>query len=260
MKERPGFDLFDAIMNRRTTRVFTQEPVEFERIAEIIQAGMEAPSSGNLQNWKFIIVTENSLLRELYNHTLEQEVFMTAPVGVIVCSDDATAEKHFGLRGKRLYSIQNCAACIQNMLLAATSFGLGSCWIGAFDEEKVDQMFNIPRGIRAQAVVLFGHPESEPEPKERKEIFHLLCFNEYGERVRRPHLILRDYSTEWAKRIEHAKEVATRQKQKIPNKEEMKEQITVVSKKSKDFFEEARKKVGKRLDALKDEEKKKRKK
>lgn len=258
MDGKPEFDLFEAIMNRRTTRNFTSQAIEFERVAEIIQAGMEAPSSGNLQNWRFIVVTEKDKLREMYHHSLEQEGFNTAPIGVIVCSDDKTAENFYGLRGKRLYTIQNCAACIQNMLLAAEAFGIGACWVGAFDEEKVDMIFNIPKGIRAQAFLLFGYADEEPEPKERKEIQHVLYFNKYGETIRRPHLVLRDYSEEWARRIEEQKQSMAQKQQKMPSKEEMQEQLAKASEQTKDFFEEARKKVTEKLDSLKDEEKAKR--
>lgn len=242
----PETGLFEAILNRRTCHRFTDQAVEFEKIAQCIQAGMEAPSSGNLQNWQFIIITEKEKLRALYNHTMEQEVFMNAPMGVIVCSDDDIAQKYYGLRGKRLYAVQNCAACIENMLLAAQAFGLGATWIGAFDEEKVDMMFQIPEHVRAQAIILFGYPENDPTPKERKEISHLVFFNKYGERLKQPHIMMRDYSEEWRIRITEFKHRMEKIKMKFPKEE--------LAEKSTQFFDNAKTRLDKALENLKDEE------
>lgn len=249
----PDINLFDAIVHRRTCRQFSSEPVEFEKIAQVIQAGMFAPSAGNQQNWQFIVVTDKEKLRSLYDHTLEQDVFHTAQIGVIICSDDGSAERYYGLRGKRLYTIQNCAACIQNMLLAAHSFNLGACWIGAFDEEKVDLMFSIPGNVRAQAIILFGYPDYEAEPKETKDISHLTFFNKYGERVKKPHLIFRDYSVEWEQRINAFKE---RARLAAPSFNIPKEKREEISKKSREFFDDAKRKLDEALDNLKDESKK----
>ncbi|MBR9703177.1 nitroreductase family protein [Candidatus Woesearchaeota archaeon] len=245
--EFPETGLFEAILNRRTCRRFTDQAVEFEKVAQCIQAGMEAPSAGNLQNWQFIIITDKEKLHALYNHTMEQEVFMTASIGVLVCSDDDIAQKYYGLRGKRLYAVQNCAACIENMLLAAQAFGLGACWVGAFDEEKVDMMFQIPSHVRAQAIILFGYPEKEPSPKERKQIDHLVFFNKYGERLKRPHLMMRDYSEEWRIRINDMRRRLEKVKKKFPSTD-------AVSEKSKDFFDNARGRLDKAMTNLKDED------
>lgn len=249
----PDINLFDAMQKRKTTTSFTQQAVEFEKIAQIIQAGMLAPSAGNLQNWQFIVVTEKGLLRELFHHTLEQEVFMTAPIGVIVCADVDLAEKFYGLRGKRLYLIQDCAACIENMLLTAEAFDLGACWVGAFDEEKVASMFGIPKNVRAQAIILFGYPESEPERKEKKRIDYLVYFNRYGQRIEKPHLVLRDYSSEWKLRSHDIKEKLSTAKPLV--KEETKQKIVETT---KNTFAQTQEKLKNALSSLKDEEKMKR--
>jgi len=243
--------LLDAIINRRTCKEFSDEPVEFDTIAQIIQAGAHAPSAGDLQNWKFIVITENKLLRQLYNHTMEQDVFNTAPIGVIVCSDTESAQRYFGLRGKRLYSVQECGACIQNMLLAAEAFNLGSCWVGAFDEEKIASMFSIPDEVRAQAIILFGHPAYEPDEKKMKRTEDLIYFNKWNERVEKPHLMMRDYSKEWKIRAEQFKEKTSKQAKKIDT-QEIKEKVSDNTKK---FYTQAQERLNKALESLKDEEK-----
>ena len=250
MPEDRSMSVFGAILKRRTCRKFASQPVELEKIFEIITAGTHAPSSGNLQNWSFVIVTEKPKIRALYHHTLEQEAFMSAPVAVIVCGDNDIAEKYYGLRGKRLYTIQNCAACIENMLLAAETLGIGACWIGAFDEEKIDAMFTIPATVRAQAILLLGYSEDEPEPKEQKRIENLVYFNTYGQTLKKPYLVYRDYSKEWELQLAQLKQkwADVKRETNLPSP-------TIAKEKTEEFFKETSKKVGRFVENLKDEEK-----
>jgi len=198
-------DVFWAIAARRSYTRFLPPPVEMDKILQITQAGALAPSSGNLQNWSFIIVTDLDRIRELYHHSLDQEPFLSATAAVIVVGDEESAYRLYGVRGKKLYTIQNCAAAIQNMLLAATALGVGSVWIGAFDEDKVATLFDIPPSARPQAIILIGYPEAEPEPKERKPLDTLVYFNAWGNRVQRPHLVMYDWATEWRLQAQKAK-------------------------------------------------------
>ena len=247
----PEMNLFDAILHRRTCKAFTSEPVEFEKVAQVLEAGMHAPSSGNLQNWQFIVVTEKPKIRELYHHTLEQDVFNTAPLAIIVCSDDDTAHKYYGLRGKRLYSVQNCAACIQNMLLSAHAFGLGGCWVGAFDEEKVDSMFNIPQHIRAQAIILLGYSDEEPGHKDVKDSSFVTFFNEHGTKVAKEHLVIRDVSVEWEHQIAEMKDAWARKREE--NKGQLAEKGKEAAQKSKEVIDKSKEKLTKAYKSLKKE-------
>lgn len=200
-------NIFTVIANRRTIKRFAPHPVEMDKVLQIIQAGALAPSSGNMQNWNFVVITDIDKIRELYHHTLDQEPFLSAMAAVIVCGDVEYAHSMYGMRGKRLYTIQNCAASIQNMLLAAHAIGVGSCWIGAFDEDKVATMFNIPsHRHRPQAIILLGYAAEEPEPKTTKPLADLVFFNMFGNRVLRPHLIFYDWATEWRKQAKNVKE------------------------------------------------------
>lgn len=218
-------DLFAVIAGRRSVKRFTPQPVEMDKILQVIQAGSLAPSSGNIQNWSFLIVTDTDKIRELYHHTLDQEPFLSAMAAVIVCGDVEYAHSMYGMRGKRLYTVQNCAAAIQNMLLAAHAVGLGACWIGAFDEDKVAVMFNIPsHRHRPQAILLFGYPAEEPDPKERKPLQDIVFFNKFGNKVLRPHLVFFDWATEWRNQARNVKEHAVAGWHRLrPKREERKE-------------------------------------
>ncbi len=158
-------DAYECIKTRRSTRNFLEIPVEWDKIGTVVDAGRSAPTAGNLQNWKFIIVLNPGTRKALADASLEQHWMAKAPAHIIICSEPAKAKKFYGIRGERLYSVQNCAAAVQNMLLAANCVGLGSCWVGAFDEERVSRVLGIPDYARPQAIVVLGYAaEKAPVP------------------------------------------------------------------------------------------------
>ncbi|MBR9700777.1 hypothetical protein GOV11_02840 [Candidatus Woesearchaeota archaeon] len=245
-------DVFQTMASRRTTRRFMPKPVEMDKLLQVVQAGVLAPSSGNIQNWGFTIVTDQEKIREMYPLTLEQEPLLTAPAAIIVTGDIEHSHTMYGLRGKRLYTIQNCAAAIENMLLAAEGLNLGACWIGAFDEDKISDLFEIPQDTqRAQAIILFGYPAASPEPKETKDLECFVFFNKFGNKVQRPHLVFYDWATEWRlqgqKLKAHAQNIVEKGKQKREERKESQEEP------GEPALEQARNRMKGMFDSLKKE-------
>lgn len=198
-------DIFEAIQKRRSIRSYIEKPVEFEKIATIIEAGHLAPNAGNVQEWKFLLVTEKEKIKQVANYCLEQYWIASAPVLIIICCDPNKQEVQYGLRGVRLYSIQDSACAAENMLLAATGLGLGSCWIGAFDEEKIKEIFNIPKQIRVQSVLTFGYSNELPTQQDRSSLESMTYFNEYGMRIENINRYLREFSLEWQRMANETK-------------------------------------------------------
>ncbi|MFC1647966.1 nitroreductase family protein [Nanoarchaeota archaeon] len=199
-------DVIECIKTRRTIHKYTKQPVEFDKLMACIEAGMNAPSSGNIQNWMFVVTLDKKKIHtSLCDACLGQECLTSAQAVIILCADEDMAERHYGLRGKRLYSIQNCAANIQNMLLCAHALGLGAAWIGAFDEDHVKRLFAMPECARPQAVLTFGYPAEKPPPKRMRHIDDLTRWESYSMRYKDAHRSLRDFSVEWEKQIEEAK-------------------------------------------------------
>ena len=160
-------ELLECIKTRRSVRKFLDIPVEWDKVGAVADAGRSAPTAGNLQNWKFIIVLDKEKRKAIAEACLKQFWMEKAPVMIVVCSEPEKAKKFYGIRGERLYSIQNCAAAVQNMLLTAHSLGLGSCWVGAFDEDMLKRALGIPEYVRPQAVVPLGYPaEKVPTPMQ----------------------------------------------------------------------------------------------
>lgn len=192
-------ETLEAINQRRSIRKYLDKPVEFEKITTIIDAARKAPSAGNLQDWGFVIVTEKDLIRQVASYSVEQYWIQTAPALIVVCGFPEKHEMYYGLRGKRLYNVQDCAAAIQNILLSATDVGLGTCWVGAFEEDKIRALFAIPPDVRPQAIITLGYSDDAPQERSLMPIENITFFNRYGMKVERLHIVLRDYSVEWQK-------------------------------------------------------------
>jgi nitroreductase len=205
----------EVINARRSIRRYLDRPVEFEKLTTIMDSAIKAPSAGNLQDWRFIIVTDKTLIKQVANYSIEQYWIQSAPALIVVCSIPEKHEMYYGLRGKRLYNIQDCAASIQNILLTSTELGLGSCWIGAFEEEKIRALFAIPTEVRPQAIITLGYSDETPKDRQLLPIENMVFFNRYGSKVEKLHIVLRDYSVEWQNQKENFRHATKRHLKRI---------------------------------------------
>ena len=218
-------DTFECIKTRRSIRKYLDKPVPWDDIHAVVEAAMYAPSAGNLQNWKFIILLERGLKKKIAEAALQQYWIEAAPVVIVVCAEPGKAERYYGVRGERLYTIQNCAAAIENMLLAANARGLGSCWVGAFEEDAVTRALSIPEneGIRPQAILTFGYPDEKPEMPRRFTIETLLYFNKWRGVMKSVPLYLGYWGESLKKNLkEKGEEIVEKVKKKIEKAKEKK--------------------------------------
>jgi nitroreductase len=174
-------EIKEAIRTRRSIRRYLKKPVDDKLIAEILDTARFTPSSGNIQNWRFIVVKDTEKIKELTIAALNQSWMNQAPVHIIVCNDLTNIKRLYKERGEKLYSIQNCAAAVQNILLAAYSLGIGSCWVGAFDKEGVKRILKIPDGIEPEAIITLGYSFDKIfQIPHRHELHELTFFEEWG--------------------------------------------------------------------------------
>jgi len=178
--------IIDLIKDRRSIREYVKRDIPYEDILEIIEAARWAPSSGNLQNWYFVIVKNRENIEKIAKAT-RQEFVKDANTIIVVCSDDKLVESIYGERGK-MYAIQNVAAAIQNMLLVATEKGIGTCWIGAFDEDMVKEIVGIPKDISVHALITLGYYSRKPNPPKRKDLGEIVFFEKWGNKKYKPSL------------------------------------------------------------------------
>jgi len=173
----------EIIANRRSIRKYTQIPVDKNLWGQIVVAGTHAPSCGNLQNWKVIVITNPQTKKKIVQAAFHQVWIEQAPVIIVICSDDKLVHQFYGTRGQRLYAVQNTAAMAQNMLLKATELGLGSCWISAFDEERLKVALSIPSNIRPQSIITIGYADETVPAPTLRDPHDFLFFETYGNRL-----------------------------------------------------------------------------
>jgi len=155
-------DLFEAIKGRRSIRSFKQTPIPEEIINKILEAACWAPSAGNLQSWEFILIKDEETKKKLCDAALGQCFIQEAPLTIVVCANQKRSSSRYGSRGANLYSICDASAAIQNILLSAYALGLGTCWIGAFYEDEVSRILELPEGIKPIAIIPIGYPNEKP--------------------------------------------------------------------------------------------------
>ena len=172
------------LFSRRCVRAYEKRIVEFEKLTNILDAGRLAPSAGNVQDWKFIVVTDEEKLDQLNNAAIEQDWINSAPLAIIICSEPIKEERMYGVRGKDLYSVQNASCAAENMLLAAHAQGLGGCWIGAFDEITIRDLFKIPETVIPRTILTFGYPAEKIWDKPKFSLYDVTFFNVWNNKVK----------------------------------------------------------------------------
>lgn len=158
----------EVLAARRSVRHFnTKRDVTEEDVVALLEAAVVAPSAGNIQPWRFTVV-RSAEARERLASAMHQRWAAAAPVVIVVSSDPRPCYARYSDRGEGLYSIQDTAAAVENILLAAVDRGLASCWIGAFAEEAVRDAIGLKAPIRPIAVLPVGYSaESATRPQRR---------------------------------------------------------------------------------------------
>ena len=219
-------DVFDCIRTRRSIRKYKAEQVPWELVVEILQAGKYAPFAGNIFNVKFIVVKSEAKRKAIAEASVQQYWMQDAPIHIVIAGEPEKAERYYGTRGTRLYTIQGAAAAIENMLLTAHSLGLGSCWVGAFDEEEVRRICNMPEHVNVQGIVTIGYADENPTMPPKYRIEHAMFFEKWWGRIEGPKTGLGYWSpyikhavTQTHKSIKkHSKKLVEKVKEKLKKK------------------------------------------
>ncbi len=159
-------DILEIIKNRRSVRSFQKKEIPEEVVEKLIEALIWAPSAGNLQSRKFYFIFDQKIKEGLLKTALRQGFIAQAPLVIVGCADEKIASR-YGERGQNLFSICDVSASIQNLMLLAYSEGLGTCWVGAFDEKEVSKVLNLPGNLRPIIILPVGYPSEKPKAPSR---------------------------------------------------------------------------------------------
>lgn len=169
-------DVFEAIRGRRSFRSYTDTKVEEEKIQKILDAGRLAPSAKNRQEWKFIVVTDARKRQSLAQAANGQTFVGQAPVVLVACATETRAVMPCG---QPAYTVDTSIA-FAFMLLQAFELGLGTCWIGAFREEEVKKILDIPPDVRVVAMSPLGYPSHPLPARPRKSLEEIVRFESFA--------------------------------------------------------------------------------
>lgn len=170
-------DVFECMRDSHSVRQFKPEPISDEMITKLLQAANWAPSAGNLQPWYLYVVKDEELKHKVAEVCNNQSQVEEAPVLIAVLADPAKSNEKYGERGAQLYCLQDSAAAAQNILLAAEALGLGACWVGAFDEVRLQTILEAAPRLRAVAILCIGKSDEDvPEIKERRRVAEIAKF------------------------------------------------------------------------------------
>lgn len=170
-------DIFQVIQERRSIRKYTDTPVEQEKIEQILDAARLAPSWKNMQCWRFLVIrdpAERAALSDTFPaDNPGKKAIATAPVAILVCADPQQS----GVENGIAYYIADAAIAFEHLCLSAHALGLGTCWMGWYDEATIKRHFKIPAPLRVVGVTPLGYPDQKPKARPRKELAEIAFFD-----------------------------------------------------------------------------------
>ncbi len=161
-------EFFDVIEKRRSIRKFKNKKIEEEKIRKLLEAVNRAPSAGNLQSYEIILVETQKRKEKLVNAAYGQEFIKEAPLVLVFCANFKRAWR-YGEKGK-FYSQQDATIAASYAQLAATALGLGSVWVGSFDEDEVRKVIEASKDLKPVAILPIGYPAEKPLKTSRRKI------------------------------------------------------------------------------------------
>ncbi len=164
---------FQELINKRySVRAYKSEPVEDEKLEQVLDAARLAPTASNRQPFQFIVIHtagREAELRRIYR----ADWFCKAPLVICACSVPSQA---WSRMDKKNYGEVDVTIAMDHLILAATALGLGTCWIAAFDPEAAREVLGLPEGVEPVVFTPLGHPADQPGAKRRKPLSELVRY------------------------------------------------------------------------------------
>jgi len=170
--------VLEVIKARGSIRSYRDKPIPKQILLDILEAARMAQSAANCQPWEFIVVTDEGIKKKLAQAASNQS-FVGEAAAVIVClarpEDSASVGPFEGF-------LIDLTIAIENMVLTAWDLGVGSCWIGAYNEGKVKELLDVPRSLRVVSLLTLGYPDERAGPKYRKDLNEIIHYERYGQK------------------------------------------------------------------------------
>ncbi len=169
-------DFWDVLNKRYSVRQYLEKPVEPDKLARVLEAARVAPSGSNRQPWKLVVVRDELLRRQMVEACCDQKFIGQAPVVIAGVGTMPQRIMHCDVPGDPV----DVAIAMEHVALAAANEGLGTCWIGAFHQDKVRAVLGIPATCKVIEVMVLGYPADRQGPRTRKTIDELVAFDRWA--------------------------------------------------------------------------------
>ena len=164
-----------VISDRRSIRAYQDKPVEEEKLNLILEAARMAPSARNRQEWHFIVVKDRETRARISKAANNRQFIGEAPVIIAACATEAEYVMSCG----QLAGTVDTSIALSFLVLQAHELGLGTCWLGAYNETEVKEILGIPPHVRVIAMTPLGYPAEAPEAKLRKPLAEIVSYDRY---------------------------------------------------------------------------------
>jgi nitroreductase len=168
-------DFYEVVDQRYSVRNYKPDPVPNESIVKILEAAQAAPSWANKQGVHYVVVTDPDRVKAM-SKTIGQGWTSTAPAFVVAISSPQWSGSKNGMQ----YFMLDTGIAFEHLVLAATAEGLGTCWIGAFPEEVVKKVLDVPKNLKVVAITPLGFPDDSPRERSRKPLDEIAFYDSYG--------------------------------------------------------------------------------
>ncbi len=169
--------VLDVIQKRQSVRKYKEDPIPEKALMRVLEAARLAPSGSNIQPWKFIIVKDKALKEKLAQASAGQFFMAEAPIIIVGCGFPDKCYAHMG-RYMKSWSVDVTIA-LEHLILQAQEEGLGTCWIGSFEEEEVKAILNIPENVKVLALTPLGYPDEIPRFRRRKSLDEIIAYDRF---------------------------------------------------------------------------------
>ncbi|MFZ5354725.1 MAG: nitroreductase family protein [Bacillota bacterium] len=173
-------DFNQVVQTRKSVKRFKSEDIPENKLESMLNAARVAPSWGNRQCWKFVLVRKQDIKKKIAEAMLpENSAHMgveQAPLIIVVCAEPESSAKS----NNQEYYLVDSAIAMDHLILAAHNEGLGTCWVGKFDENKIKQLLKIPEHYRVVALTPVGYPDESPDTESRRTINEIGYLDGWG--------------------------------------------------------------------------------
>lgn len=171
-------DFEEVIEKRYSVRKYKPDTVPMDVVMRVLEAARMAPTWANMQGVRYVVITDEDKVAQVADG-IGQKWVQSAPMFIAAISD----EKWSGKRGDLAYYMLDVGICFEHLVLAATNEGLGTCWIGVFNEDKLKKLLNIEKTRRIIVLTPLGYPNDVQKERNRKDLSEIAFLNEFGKKM-----------------------------------------------------------------------------